>query len=87
VQAILTVWDTGMGIAPQDLPFVFNRFFRAESARVEGIPGTGLGLSIVKEIVEMHGGAIRVESAPGEGSTFIVTLPVETMASVGEAEM
>ncbi len=75
--ATLTVWDSGMGIAPEDLPFVFNRFFRAETAKVEGIPGTGLGLSIVREIVEMHGGTVRAESTLGEGSAFTVYLPIE----------
>ncbi len=85
-QAVITlaVSDTGVGIAGQDLPFVFNRFFRAETARVEGIPGTGLGLSIVKEIVEMHNGIIRAESTLGEGSTFTVMLPVEQFASEDE---
>jgi signal transduction histidine kinase len=80
VVATLTVWDTGIGIDPQDLPFVFNRFFRAETAKVEGVPGTGLGLSIVKEIVEMHRGTVRVESTAGAGSAFTVCLPVEELA-------
>jgi PAS domain S-box-containing protein len=71
----ISVWDTGIGITPDDLPFIFNRFFRAETAKVTGVPGTGLGLAIVKEIVEQHGGQIRVESTPGKGSTFTVLLP------------
>ena len=72
----LSVSDDGMGISPKDLPFVFNRFFRAENAKIEGIPGTGLGLSIVKEIVTLHGGHVEVHSAPGEGTTFGVYLPM-----------
>ncbi len=71
----LVVWDTGIGIAPSDLPFIFDRFFRAEVVKQEGISGTGLGLAIVREILELHGGSIRVESTPGHGTTFIVTLP------------
>lgn len=79
----LKVWDTGIGIAPQDLPFIFNRFFRAETAKVEGIPGTGLGLSIVKEIIEMHDGHVQAESEKGKGTTFTFFLPV---AQMGEAQ-
>ena len=71
----ISVWDTGIGIAPNDLPFIFNRFFRAETAKVTGVPGTGLGLSIVKEIVEQHDGQIEVESVPNKGSTFTILLP------------
>jgi PAS domain S-box-containing protein len=84
--AVVSVWDTGIGIAPQDLPFVFNRFFRAANAKVEGVPGTGLGLSIVQEIVEMHGGRITVESTPGSGTTFTVTLPIHQMGEESESE-
>ena len=84
--AALTVWDSGIGIAPEDLPFIFNRFFRAETAKVEGVPGTGLGLSIVKEIVEMHGGRITVESAPSQGTTFTIYLPISQLGEPqGEA--
>lgn len=76
-QVGLAVWDTGPGIAPEDLPFIFNRFFRAETARVTETPGTGLGLSIVREIVELHHGQIRAESKPGQGTTFTILLPVK----------
>ncbi|MBN1428098.1 MAG: PAS domain S-box protein [Anaerolineae bacterium] len=72
-----SVWDTGVGIAPQDLPFVFERFFRAENARATGVPGTGLGLSIAKEIIDLHHGRIRVESSLSKGSSFTIYLPVQ----------
>ncbi|GAB4572751.1 MAG: hypothetical protein Kow0077_13070 [Anaerolineae bacterium] len=71
---ILTVQDTGMGIAPEDLPHIFERFFRGERHRPAN-SGSGLGLAITRQIVELHGGTIQVESAPGEGTTFTVTLP------------
>ncbi len=74
----LAVQDTGMGMAPEDAAKVFSRFFRAESARDAAIPGAGLGLSITKTILERHGGAIACHSALGDGSTFTMTLPVET---------
>ncbi len=73
--AILYVRDLGIGIAPEDQKRVFNRFERAKSATT--ISGLGLGLYITREIVEMHGGRIRVQSALGEGSTFIVELPTK----------
>jgi signal transduction histidine kinase len=75
-QAMLRVSDTGIGIEPEDLPKIFNRFFRADKARQrEDRGGVGLGLSICKAIVEALGGAIAVESAPGKGTTFTVTIP------------
>lgn len=74
----LVVQDTGMGMAPEDAAKVFSRFFRAESARDAAIPGAGLGLSITKTILERHGGAIACASALGGGSTFTMTLPVES---------
>ncbi len=75
----LAVQDTGMGMAPEDAAKVFSRFFRAESAREAAIPGAGLGLSITKTILERHGGAIACASALGSGSTFTMTLPVESI--------
>lgn len=72
-EVMIAVWDTGVGIAPQDLPRIFERFYRADRAR--GGSGTGLGLAIAKHIVEAHGGRIWAESAPGHGSTFYFTLP------------
>lgn len=75
---VLSVRDTGVGIAPGDLPHIFDRFWRADQARRRsgGRPGVGLGLAISKWIVEAHGGTIAVESRPGRGTTFTVTLPI-----------
>ncbi len=70
----LTVRDTGPGIAPEDLPFVFDRFYRGDKSRAEENGESGLGLAIVKALVEAHGGAISVQSVPGAGSTFAITL-------------
>jgi len=71
------VADTGIGIAPGDLPHIFDRFWRADSARTRTgeRPGAGLGLAISKWIAEAHGGRIDVVSRPGRGTTFTVTLP------------
>ena len=71
---LITITDTGMGIPPPDLPYIFNKFYRASNSR-EKYEGTGLGLSIVKSIVENHGGRIWVDSKLDEGSTFTVILP------------
>jgi len=71
----IAVKDTGPGIAPEHLPHLFERFYRAESARDRESGGVGLGLAIVKEIAEAHGGTVRVESEVGKGSVFTVTLP------------
>ena len=73
----LTVADTGIGIAAGDLPHIFDRFWRADSARTRTgeRPGSGLGLAICKWIAEAHGGQIDVVSRPGRGTTFTVTLP------------
>jgi two-component system phosphate regulon sensor histidine kinase PhoR len=71
----ICIADTGIGIPPESLPQVFNDFFRAPNARSYADSGTGLGLAIVKKIVESHGGAIRVESEVGKGTTFFFTLP------------
>ena len=69
----LTVRDRGPGIASADLPYVFDRFYRAASAR--GVPGSGLGLSIVRQVAESHGGTARAESAPGGGTLIRLRLP------------
>jgi signal transduction histidine kinase len=73
-EVLIKVSDTGMGIGSQDLPHVFEPFYRGE-ASAEGIPGSGLGLAVCKSIVEGHGGRIWVDSAPGLGSTFGLTIP------------
>ncbi len=72
----LNVRDTGIGIDPEDLPHLFERFFRGRNVRQSEMHGTGLGLAIVKEIVDFHGGTIEVRSKFSEGSTFEVRLPV-----------
>ncbi len=75
-QIELAVRDTGAGIAAEDLPFIFDRFYRADKARQRaGSNESGLGLAITKAIVEAHGGKIWAESEPGKGSTFCFTVP------------
>ena len=69
----LCVADMGVGIAPEDLPHVFDRFFRADKSRAN-TGGSGLGLSIVQSIAEAHGGWVEAESEWGRGSVFVVTL-------------
>ena len=75
-QFILNVIDQGIGIAPEDLPQLFTRFYRSWTARQSGLRGTGLGLVLVKEAVELHGGTITVESQLHVGTRFTVTLPI-----------
>jgi signal transduction histidine kinase len=77
---VMRVTDTGIGMRQQDLPRVFERFYRVDTARSRATGGTGLGLSIVRHAVERHGGHVHVESALGEGSTFTVTLPIAAHA-------
>ncbi|MEO9048516.1 MAG: ATP-binding protein [Candidatus Dormiibacterota bacterium] len=74
--ALISVTDTGLGIPPDEIGHVFERFRRVRSGAAQSIPGTGLGLTIVKQIVEMHGGKIWVESAVGHGSAFHFTIPL-----------
>ncbi|MER7274352.1 ATP-binding protein [Dactylosporangium sp. NPDC000244] len=74
--AVVEVRDTGCGIAPADLPFVFQRFWRADPARDRETGGSGLGLTIARQIVLDHDGTIEVTSTPGEGSVFRVTFPL-----------
>ncbi len=80
---IFEVGDSGQGIAPDDLPHIFDRFYRADRSRTRGSGGTGLGLAITKQIVAAHGGTIWAESAAGQGTTISIALPTcDTVATV-----
>lgn len=72
----LHVSDTGPGISPEDLPHIFDRFYRGQAALDFGVPGTGLGLAVAQEIIQRHNGRITVKTVLGEGSTFTIWLPV-----------
>ena len=74
-QVRLEVEDTGIGIPPEDLPRIFERFYRVDKARSRDLGGTGLGLAIVKHLAQAQGGEVSVRSKVGEGTTFTVVLP------------
>ncbi len=74
----ISVRDNGMGIPKEDQPHLFERFYRVEKSRTTGAGGTGLGLAIAKELVEAHGGKIKLKSAPGKGTELTVILPLYT---------
>ncbi|MDX1638344.1 MAG: hybrid sensor histidine kinase/response regulator, partial [Balneolaceae bacterium] len=74
-RALITVTDSGPGISEQDLPHIFDRFYRGTQSAKNHAAGTGIGLALVKEITELHGGRVSVKSTRGEGSTFMVELP------------
>jgi signal transduction histidine kinase len=74
------VSDTGVGISPDAIPKIFDRFYRVKDERTRHVVGTGLGLPIVKGIMEAHLGVVEVESEPGEGSTFRVLIPETPVA-------
>jgi two-component system phosphate regulon sensor histidine kinase PhoR len=69
------VSDTGIGIDPEELPKIFDKFYRVKHPQTRQVIGTGLGLAIVKNLVEAHRGSVQVESQPGVGTTFKVLLP------------
>lgn len=71
----ICVADNGIGIAKADQRYVFDKFYRSESAKDKAIPGIGLGLSYVKLLVEAHGGSISLDSTEGEGTTFTILIP------------
>lgn len=85
-RAVVSVSDTGIGIPAEDLPRVFDEFFRAENARKAQRVGTGLGLAIARQIAELQGGEISVTSELGKGSTFSVCFPSESPEQVDEGE-
>jgi two-component system phosphate regulon sensor histidine kinase PhoR len=74
-EVVVSVEDTGVGIAASDLPRIFERLYRADKSRSRKVEGTGLGLAIVKHLVQAHGGDVSAESEIGRGSRFIITLP------------
>jgi len=79
----ILVEDTGMGIPADELPYIFDRFYRVEKSRSREFGGTGLGLAIVKKLVELQGGTIEAFSRIGVGTRFVITLPTERPAEVG----
>ncbi len=87
---VIRIHDTGVGIAPRDLPRVFEQFYRGNPVAPDGtvidVRGAGLGLFIVKAVVTAHGGSVDVQSKPGDGSEFILTLPyAESIESTDNA--
>ena len=76
---LFSVSDTGFGIPKKDQPLIFNKLFRADNAKQQGVEGTGLGLYITKTIVEKSGGKIWFESEENKGTTFLITFPLTGM--------
>ena len=83
----VTIADTGVGIAANELPHIFERFYRVDRSRHKAIDGTGLGLSIVKHGVSFHGGTIRVVSTVGEGTEFIIKLPKQSCIQDNQGDL
>jgi signal transduction histidine kinase len=77
--AAIRVSDCGIGIALEDQPKIFDRFYRADKARSRNLEGAGIDLAIAQWIVQQHKGSITVQSSPGKGSTFLVQLPLQAM--------
>jgi two-component system phosphate regulon sensor histidine kinase PhoR len=78
-QVVVSIQDTGPGIPQEHLSRIFERFYVVDKSRSKKLGGTGLGLSIVKHAILLHNGTINVESVPGRGTTFVITLPASTM--------
>lgn len=85
-ESILEVRDSGCGIAPAEVPHIFERWYRVDKARARATGGSGLGLSIVQAVVERHSGTVSVVSQPGQGSVFQVRLPAAVETSLSEPE-
>jgi signal transduction histidine kinase len=83
-QLVITVQDTGIGIKPDDLPHIFEHFYRADQSRSTETGGNGLGLAIAQKIIKAHGGRITVASTQGQGSTFQVILPIQENVPTNE---
>jgi signal transduction histidine kinase len=81
-EATLVIVDEGCGIAPEDLPHIFERFYRADPARARETGGTGLGLALADQIIRSHHGRIEVSSVVDQGSTFAVFLPLAAAADL-----
>jgi signal transduction histidine kinase len=77
--ALITVRDSGIGISAEDRPRIFERFYRADKARSRELGGAGLGLAIAEWIIAQHRGQVTVQSAPGQGSSFLVELPLQAV--------
>ena len=75
--AVITVRDSGIGISDEDRPRIFERFYRADKARSRELGGAGLGLAIAEWIITQHRGRVTIESTQGQGSSFLVTLPLQ----------
>ena len=73
--AVLTVTDHGYGIPQEDLPYIWERFYKVDKSHSRHIPGTGLGLAIAKEIIRIHKAKVQVQSEVGKGTTFMITFP------------
>ena len=76
----LTINDSGIGIPPEEIGHIYERFYRVDKSHSREIGGTGLGLAITRSAVLMHRGSIRVESSPGEGTSFVVKIPLNYKA-------
>ncbi len=85
-QVEIRVRDTGRGIAPDALPFIFDRFHQVDASTARENEGTGIGLALARELVLLHGGTITAESTPGQGSTFIICIPFSGEKEIGEDE-
>ncbi len=86
-EAVLTVEDTGTGIADDELPHVFDRFHRVQGARARTVEGSGIGLALVHELARIHGGSVTVKSRIGAGTTFTVAIPMRTTLDASEARV